>query len=289
MSNSLNTWKVIDILKTTTDFFDSKNLENPRLNAELLLASVLNLSRVQLYLQFEKILSPQEVLQYREFIRRRGNKEPLQYITGKTEFMGLHFNVNPAVFIPRPETEFMVDLIIETIEKTRIKNPFILDVGTGSGCIAISLAYHLPDSLITATDVSVDALGVAESNAKQNEIENISFLHHDIFAGDGFQAEKLDIIVSNPPYVSAEEMDELPEEIKNHEPSVALTDFKSGLLFYEQILSLIDKGLKCKFVFLEMNARLEAEILEIANGFRFKHVNVIPDLNNLPRILKIEV
>ena len=289
MNNNQKTWKVIDILKTTTAYFDSKKIENPRLNAEQLLASVLNLSRVQLYLQFEKILTPQEVAHYREFIRRRGNNEPLQYITGTTEFMGLPFNVNSAVLIPRPETEFMVDHIIETIRNTQIKNPLVLDVGTGSGCIAISLAYHLPDSMITATDVSREALKVAVSNAKQINIKNINFIQHDILVGNDPPIEQVDIIVANPPYVSEEEMNNLPQEIKNFEPSLALTDFKSGLLFYEKILSLIDKGLKCKFAFLEMNANLKTEILEIASSFGFKNIMVIPDLNNLPRVLKIEI
>lgn len=289
MKNNQKNWKVIEILKTTTDFFTSKQIENPRLNAEQLLAFVLKLTRVQLYVQFEKMLSQNEVAEYRELIRRRTDKEPLQYILGETEFMGLNFKVTSDVLIPRPETEFLVEHIIETVKNSKIKNPSIIDIGTGSGCIAISLAHHLADCIITATDVSQEALDLAQINSSTNEINNINFLNHDILSEKKIRLEKVDIIVSNPPYISKSEMKDLPDEIKNYEPEIALTDFKSGLIFYEKILSLIDKDLKCKFVFMEMNANLKKQIMNLTNKYEFKKVDVVHDLNNLPRILKIEI
>ena len=118
MKKNQKAWKVIELLKTTTDFFASKHIENPRLNAEQLLSLVLEISRVQLYLQFERILTQNEISEYRELIRRRANNEPLQYILGYTEFMGLQFKVNPAVLIPRPETELLVEKIIELVNRT---------------------------------------------------------------------------------------------------------------------------------------------------------------------------
>jgi len=288
MRNNQKTWKVIEILKTTTDFFASKQIENPRLNAEQLLAYILNLTRIQLYIQFERMLTQNEISEYRDLIHRRTNNEPLQYILGETEFMGLQFKVTPAALIPRPETELLVEQIIETVKNSKIKNPSILDIGTGSGCIAISLEHYLQNSEITATDISKDALDLAQSNASINGITKIDFIHHDILTAEILPVKSVDIIVSNPPYVSTNEMSELPKEIRNFEPEIALTDYKSGMLFYEKILSLIDKDLKCKFVFMEMNTNLKQQIVNLVNKYNFNHIEVIPDLNNLPRILKIE-
>jgi len=289
MKNNQKTWKVIEILKTTTDFFTSKQIENPRLNAEQLLAAVLEITRVQLYVQFERMLTQNEISEYRELIRRRAGNEPLQYILGETEFMGLQFKVTPAALIPRPETELLIEKIIESVNNLKLNNPSIIDIGTGSGCIAVSLAHYIKDSKINATDVSKEALDLAESNALLNNTDNIDFMHHDILKSEELPIKNVDIIVSNPPYVSKDEINDLPDEIKNFEPKVALTDYDSGLLFYEKILSLIDKDLKCKFVFMEMNANLKQQIVNLTTNYNFKHIEVVPDLNNLPRILKIEI
>ncbi len=289
MKKKQNTWKVIDILKITTDYFKDKQIENPRLNAEQLLAHVLDLSRVQLYVQFERPLSSTEVSLFRELIRRRAANEPLQYILGETEFMGLNFKVTPATLIPRPETELLVEHIIETVKNSKNENISIIDIGTGSGCIAISLAHYLTDCKIIATDISQEALNLAKNNATANKTNNVNFLKHDILMASKFPVDSIDIIVSNPPYISVAEMNDLPNEIKNFEPEVALTDNKNGILFYDKILSLIDKDLKCKFVIMEMNANLKDQIINIATKYGFTDLEIITDLNNLPRILKIRV
>jgi len=203
--------------------------------------------------------------------------------------MGLQINVSPAVLIPRPETEFLVEHIIECTQNFNIKNPSIIDIGTGSGCIAISLARYIKDCKITATDISKEALDLAKSNASSNATDNIDFINHDILNTEKLPLKNVDTIVSNPPYVSTNEMSELPKEIRNFEPEIALTDYKTGLQFYEKILSLIDKDLKCKFVFMEMNANLKEQILNLTTNYIFKQVDVVHDLNNLPRILKIEI
>ncbi|MCK5032066.1 MAG: peptide chain release factor N(5)-glutamine methyltransferase [Calditrichia bacterium] len=289
MKKNQKTWKVIDILKTTTDYFKDKQIENPRLNAEQLLAHVLDLSRVQLYVQFERPLSSTEVSLFRELIRRRAANEPLQYILGETEFMGLNFKVTPATLIPRPETELLVEHIIETVKNSKNENISIIDIGTGSGCIAISLAHYLTDCKIIATDISQEALNLAKNNATANKTNNVNFLKHDILMASKFPVDSIDIIVSNPPYISVAEMNDLPNEIKNFEPEVALTDNKNGILFYDKILSLIDKDLKCKFVIMEMNANLKDQIINIATKYGFTDLEIITDLNDLPRILKIRV
>ena len=289
MKNNNKSWKVIDILKTTTDYFNEKRIENPRLNAEQLLARVLDLSRVQLYVQFERLLSSNEITSYREFIQRRIAKEPLQYILGETEFLGLKFKVSPATLIPRPETEYLVEKIVNTIKDSELENPSIIDIGTGSGCIAISLANSFPKCKIIATDISQDALDIAIINAEENNIHNVDFVKNDILTAKKLPLKSVDIVVSNPPYVAKNEMKNLPEEIINFEPEIALTDFKTGIVFYDTILSLIDKDLKCKFVFMEMNANLKEQILNLTDNYEFKQVDVVHDLNNLPRILKIEI
>lgn len=289
MKKNQQAWKVIDILKTTTDYFSEKDLENPRLNAEQLLAHVLGLTRVQLYVQFERPLSSDEISLFRELVRRRATYEPLQYILGETEFMGLNFKVSPAVLIPRPETELLVENIIETVKKSKNEIISIVDIGTGSGCIAISLTHYLPQCRITATDISQDALDLAQNNAADNNNNQVKFLKHDILSSRNFPIETTDIVVSNPPYVSIDEMSGLPDEIKRFEPEIALTDYNVGIRFYEKILSLIDDDLKCKFIFMEMNANFKDQIVEIAHKFNFTNIEVISDLNNLPRILKIRV
>lgn len=289
MNISHKTWTVVEIIKTTSDFFNKRHIENPRLNAEQLLSHVLNISRVDLYLQFERILTEKEIDLYRKLIQRRSSDEPLQYILGEAEFMGLKFKVSPAALIPRPETELLVEKVIETAKKIVQKNLSILDIGTGSGCIAISLAHFLPNSRISATDISQPALDLSQTNAELNNVKNIKFLNHNILEADELPAQLSDIIVSNPPYISINEMQDLSKEIKNFEPEIALTDNNSGLKFYEKILSLIANDMKCKFVFMEMNSNLKDQILEITRKFNFKCIEVLNDLNNLPRILKIEI
>jgi release factor glutamine methyltransferase len=289
MNKNKKNWKVIEILKTTTDYFREKKIENPRLNAEQLLAHLLNLSRVQLYVQFERLLSSNEISIFRELIRRRATNEPLQYILGEAEFMGLNLKVTPDTLIPRPETEFLVEHIIKSVNNSINEIKTIIDIGTGSGCIATSLSHYLPGCKIFATDISQKAIDLAKTNASNNNLNNIIFLKHDILSAKNLPLETVDIVVSNPPYMSVNEMTDLADEIKNFEPEIALTDYKTGLLFYEKILSLIDKDLKCKFVFMEMNANNKDQIVSTAHNLGFSQVKVILDLNNLPRILEIRV
>ena len=210
MNGRNQTWTILELLKVTTQFLSEKSIENPRLNAEHLLSHLLSLKRVDLYLQFERILTTAEVNQYRELIRRRAQYEPLQYIIGKTEFMGLCFEVSPDVLIPRPETELLVEEVLKL--SVDLQAPTILDIGTGSGCIAISLAQLWPGSRIIATDVSEAALHMARNNAGVNNVaERIRFLLHDIL-NETLPVDSFDIIVSNPPYIAADEMEGLEPE-----------------------------------------------------------------------------
>ena len=230
---------VLESIKLSTEFLEKKGIESPRLNAEILLSEILNCKRLDLYLKFDQPLKELEISKYREWIKRRGLYEPIQYIIGKIEFFGLQFRVNSSVLIPRPETEILVE---EVIKYSKSKNGLkILDIGTGSGIIAIAIAKQLEDSQITAIDISQEAINLAMENAVTNEvISKLNFLMSDI--KDFENNEKFDVVVSNPPYISKEDFPSLQNEIKDYEPRIALTDSNDGLDFYK-IISKRSKSL----------------------------------------------
>ena len=287
---SPQSWKVIDLLKTTADFFKEKKIENPRLNAEVLLAHILKIDRVKLYMEFDRPLSEKELSRFREHVSRRSKSEPLQYIVGSTEFMGLPFLVNPSVLIPRPETETLVEEILKLKDNYK-DDVTILDIGTGSGCIAISLAHYWEEARITGIDVSSQALETAIRNSIINRVENTSFIKEDIFK---YQADQLEnhfsIIVSNPPYITESEMQSLASEVKDFEPAQALTDFEDGMRFYKYILNLVQEGiLTCDFLFFELSGSQPEIIVAEAKRRNFKNIEIIKDLTNIDRILKIKI
>lgn len=211
---------VLEIIKRTTEFFEKRGVESARLNAELLIGHALGLKRMQLYLQFERPLAEPELEKIRPLVKRRGNREPLQYIVGETEFNGLKLKVDRRALIPRPETEYLLELLMP-----RLVNPptRILDLGTGSGAIALSLAKLFPSAMVTAVDKSQEALALAQENAVQCGLENrVCWLHSDWFTavpkGDTF-----DLIVANPPYLSDSETGAAQPEVKDFEPMMALS------------------------------------------------------------------
>ena len=282
---------VIDILKMSTDYLEKKGIENPRLNVELLLGHVLKLNRVQLYLNFERPLTTPELDQFREFLKRRANHEPIQYITGETEFYSLKIKVNRHTLIPRPETEILVDKIIEICNKTFSQQDkfTVLDIGTGSGNIAISLAKNIQNAHILGIDINADAIKTAFKNAQIHSVEDrIRFKVADVF-DDNFFLEltnKIDIIVSNPPYISQEEYEELPIEVKNFEPYIALNGGKDGFNFYHQILKISKDILKPDSIIgFEIGYNQGKLIKEIAVESDFKDVEIFKDLNGRERIL----
>jgi release factor glutamine methyltransferase len=212
---------VLEIIKKTTEFFAARGVENPRLNAELLVGHGLGLKRMQLYLQFERLLSDAELETIRPLVRRRGQREPLQYIIGETEFHGLKLKTDRRALIPRPETEYLIELLI-----ARLSTPppsRILDLGTGTGAIALALAKQFPDAQVTGAEISAGALALAAENAAANQLESrVRFIESNWFSAftDG---ETFDLVVANPPYLSAEETGEAAPEVRDHEPLNALT------------------------------------------------------------------
>lgn len=231
---AVKTWRIIDLIHWAESYFKEKGFENPRGEIEWLLRAVLGCNRMDVYLRFEEPLSKSQLSTLRSWVKRRLEREPLQYITGTCDFYGHEFLVNEHVLIPRPETERLIDISIEKLKS--INAPSILDVGTGSGCIAITLGFEVPESTVLGVDVSLDALGIANKNKEKLSAENVSFEKIDILKQ--VPEIQFDLLVSNPPYIPQNEMDSLMEDVKEYEPKVALTDEKDGLTFYNRFADI---------------------------------------------------
>lgn len=223
-------WTVLKILNWTKGYLAEKGVENPRLEAEWMLCEALSLDRVGLYLNFDKPLNDAELAAFRGMVQRRAKREPLQYILGSQEFMGLDFQVTPAVLIPRHDTEVLVAEGVQRGAGTRS----ILDIGTGSGCVAVALAKSLPEAEVSSVDVSAEALAVARDNAEKNQV-SVRFFHGSLF--EPLAGRRFDMIVSNPPYIPADEIATLQQEVRGFEPLGALDGGADGLDFYRSIVS----------------------------------------------------
>ena len=271
-------WRLIDLIKWGETYFKDKNFDNPRSEIEWLLQDLLNYKKIDLYLKFEKEIDLEKLFILKSWIKRRVSREPLQYITGKADFYGRSYFVNNKVLIPRPETEILIDAAIQNLLKK--KNPFIIDIGTGSGCIGITLAIEIKKSNVLSIDISKDALLIAKNNAENHNIKNIKFLEIDVLKNDINQ--KADLIISNPPYISKNELSTLMPEVKNHEPKISLTDNKDGFTFYERFVSLFPKILKNDGVAIIEVGREEhsIKVLEIFKKNGMKNIKVVKDLNS---------
>jgi release factor glutamine methyltransferase len=223
---------VLEAIQKSAEFLGKKNVESPRLQTELLLAHLLKMPRMKLYLNFERVLSPTETDALREFVKRRGQREPLQHIVGSTSFCGYEIAVNRHALVPRPETELLAE---EGWKFLAEKKMSALDFGTGTGCIAIALAAKCPNAKILALDISAEAIALAKENAARNKVaERIKFLQ-----GDGFVAitdeSNFDLIVSNPPYIPSAEIETLQPEVRDFDPRDALDGGADGLDFYRKL------------------------------------------------------
>jgi release factor glutamine methyltransferase len=220
-------WTVGRLLTWTTDWLTTKGSESARLDAEVLLAHVRGCQRILLYTAFDTPVSDAERARFRELVKRRGDGEPVAYLVGNREFFSLPFAVSPAVLVPRPETEGLVVRVIDLCKPLPAAR--IIDVGTGSGAIAVTLAKHLPRARLVATDISPAALAVARENAARHGVaERIEFLECDLLSAPQ-AAGPWDVIVSNPPYVRDDEFDALPRDVRLHEPKAALVAGPTGV------------------------------------------------------------
>ncbi|HWA28056.1 MAG TPA: peptide chain release factor N(5)-glutamine methyltransferase [Lacunisphaera sp.] len=224
---------VLEIIKRTTEFLGKRGVEGARLNSELLIGHALGLKRMQLYLQFERPLTEAELEKIRPLVKRRGNREPLQYIIGEVEFGDLKLKVDRRALIPRPETEYLVELVTG---RAGAPPATVLDLGTGAGAIALALAAKWPDAAVTAVDRSSEALALAQENASALGLAGrVTFLLSDWFAALPPEA-RYDLIVANPPYLSDAEVREAQPEVKDHEPWSALSAGESSAADLERII-----------------------------------------------------
>lgn len=282
-------WTILKLLKWTEERFKKEGISSPRLEAEVLLAETLGLDRVGLYVNFDRPLEPAELSRYKEIVKRRLQREPLAYITGKKEFWSLTFKVTPDVLIPRPETETLIEealKIASTLEKDR--DPLkILEIGTGSGAIIIVLARELPSAHLVATDISEKALAIARENAFHHGVaERIQFIKGDLFPANG---QTYDLILTNPPYIPRRHVATLPPEVRIFEPPLAWDGGEDGLDFYRRILSQVDGYLKAQGWFLaEIGAGQEEEIKKIVKEIpSLDSPLFVPDLSGIKRVIKM--
>ena len=276
-----------EVLQAAAACLTAQNVPSPRLNAELLLIFTLNCDRAYLYAHPERELSPEEQSRYEQALAERARGVPAQYITGHQEFWGMDFIVSPAVLIPRPETEHVIETVLrivqqETNHRGHRGTPRIADAGTGSGCIAVALAKELPAAEIHATDISAAALEVARANAARHQLaRRIQFHQTDLLSG--LEPDSFDFVVSNPPYVGESEVDQVQLEVRKFEPQQAVFAGPTGLEVIERLIPQAQSMLKPGgWLIMEISG-------PIAEGVRallasWDRVSIAADLQGIPRV-----
>jgi len=283
-------WTVKDVLFWTSDYFSEKDIPSPHLNAELLIAHVLECSRLDLYMKYDRPLAEKDLSHIKKLIKSRASHYPIQYLLGVTEFYGIPFFVEEGVLIPRPETEILVDAVISYIKKSDKTTWTLLDIGTGTGNIPIAISTSFKetekDIHIDAVDASEKAIPLARKNIDNLKIENITLLISDIFDK---ATDTYDCIISNPPYVSESEFKELPEEVRDHEPREALLAREDGLEFYHTILQNAGKYIKDDGrIFFEIGAYQKDGVAKLAKEYNYKIIDIKQDYNDFDRVLILQ-
>lgn len=275
-------WTVLRMVQWGTEYFKKKRVDSPRLTIELLLAHALKLKRFDLYMQFDRPLLEEELAPLRNMVKRRAAGEPLQYILGEAAFHSRTFLVRPGVLIPRPETELLVEEALRRTQALRC-----LDVGTGCGCIAITVAAERPGTEVVGIDISEQALEIAQENALRLETKHVNFRRVDFFDDEEVaELGSFDLIISNPPYIAEVDIAELQVEVRDHEPHIALTDGGDGLKFYRRFVHVAPTLLRQEgTLFLELGYNQGPEVRKLFEGAGFE-VDIYTDLNRIERILR---
>jgi release factor glutamine methyltransferase len=279
-------WTVSRLLSWTTDFLRRKGAESPRLDAEVMLADVLGWQRVQLYTHYEEEVGEKARGAFRELVRRRAEGAPVAYLVGRKEFYSLTLQVSSAVLIPRPESEFVV---VEYLELARLlDSPRAVDVGAGSGCLAIACTHQHPSARFIATDVSADALAIARSNAERHGVaDRIEFRQGDLLAPVAGEPP-FDVILSNPPYIPSDVIPTLEPGVRDHEPHVALDGGPDGLRvvarLVEQAVPVLKSG---GHLILEIGTEQEAPVRALIEAYpEFRLAPTVRDLRKHPRVIR---
>lgn len=280
-------WTIKRLLDWSANYLHEKGFDDPRLNVELLICHALKYkNRIDLYLHHDKPLSESELNAFKDLIKRRLNREPLQYIIGEAEFMGLKFYVDKRVLIPRPETEILVEAVIATCKNYKDKID-ILDIGVGSGNVTVCLAKFITAAYVTGIDASRPAIEVAKTNVAANDIsDRIDLKQLNIF-DDVSTLPPFDIIVSNPPYISRAEYLGIQEEIRLFEPHSATTDDSDGLTYHRRIADVARSLFKENgWLFLEIAYNQKAEVTKICSDFGYYKIEAIKDYGDNNRVIK---
>jgi release factor glutamine methyltransferase len=276
---------VLHILQTGADYLKQKNIEDPRLVCELLLSRLLNCKRLELYLKYDEVLSEKKIEAMRRGIKRAAAGEPVQYILGETGFRNCTLKVDNRALIPRPETEVLVELVLSTEALWQAAAPAIVDVGTGSGCIILSLAAERPQGRYLAVDPSGEALSLAQENAAAMGLsEAVHFIHADL--SDVVEPESMDAIVANLPYIPSEDCRQLDPQIREHEPHMALDGGPDGLsiiktVIQDAIIVLKNGGM----LFLEIGDDQGAKVTALMKQAGFSNAAIKQDLNGRDRVV----
>ena len=282
-------WTVGRLLQWTAGYLKDRGSDSPRLDAEVLLAEARGCQRIELYTAFDQVPADETLAAFRELVRRRAEGMPVAYLVGRREFYSLSFRVTQDVLIPRPETEFLLirllDLAKGMAEQAEIR---IADVGTGSGILAVCAARQLANAKVTAIDISPAALAVAQANAADHGVsERVEFIESDLFAAVPAE-QRFDFVVSNPPYVTSAEMEELLPEVKNFEPRIALEAGPRGTEAIERLLPQAAERLNAGGgLLMEISPMLEAAVRElVSEDSRFELGPTIKDLAGLARVIQ---
>ncbi len=302
-------------LATAVERLDAADVGSPRMNAEVLLMFVLGGDRAYLYAHPERELTPQEVARYEEVLVQRATGVPSQYITGHQEFWGLDFVVSPAVLIPRPESEHLVEAVLELVRE--VERPKLVDVGTGSGCVALALAHELPEAEVDAVDLSADALEIARANAVRLQLDKrVRFLQCDVLEpipsqnsaaipnpsavipSEGLSPSRgtpigaksflrdFDFVVSNPPYVGFNEADKVQRSVFEFEPRMAVFAGENGLDVIRPLVGQAHAALKPGgWLALEIGYSMRDMVVNLLSPTMWDDVRVVPDLQGIPRVV----
>ncbi|MHC4663136.1 MAG: peptide chain release factor N(5)-glutamine methyltransferase [Planctomycetota bacterium] len=279
-------WTIKKVLDWTTKFFEKQGIDSPRLDAEVLLAHALGVERIRLYIEFERPLVEEERAPFRELVTRRGKREPLAYLVGKKEFFSLSLEVMPGVLVPRPETEFVVDAVLDRTGQDREFT--FMDAGTGSGCIAVAIAYNRPGANGFAIDSGESAVEVTRGNIERHGLSGRVEVVHGSFLERGMIETLVDVLFSNPPYVTAEEFEMLEPEIREYEPREALIDpAPDGLDNFRKLADrapglLAENGLFA----CELGAgRFDAAMDYLEASGNWTGIEAVKDFGNIQRVI----
>jgi release factor glutamine methyltransferase len=277
-------WTVARLLEWTTGHFQAKGMESPRLEAEILLASALGIRRIELYVRHDQVVDEPGRARFRDMVRRRQEGAPVAHIVGKKEFYSLDFSVTPATLIPRPDTELLVDEAIRLAKA--LPSPLVLDIGTGTGCVAVALASRLPKARLVAVDISPEALAVARENARRlGFAERVEFRQGDLLAP--VSDLRPDLIVSNPPYIPTADLAGLEPGVRDHEPKLALDGGPDGLRLIERLaqeaMPLLAPGGK---LLVEIGAGQETGARQVLSRVGYSVETVLKDGGGHPRVVR---